>query len=829
MIPAGTIIGGLRIDALLGRGAMGEVYRGEQLALKRPVAIKRIADHIMAQDQAVARFQREAQCLARVQSPHVVAVYDFGHMRAADGSGHWLLVMELVDGGHSLRTVIGGALPWDAATAFALHIAHGLAAAAELGIIHRDVKPDNVIVSRRGVAKLLDFGLARAVDSTDMTVGGSLIGTPTYMSPEACRGEGVDGRADIYSLGATWYHLIAGRPPFAASNTPAMLLRHLDDPVPPLQDLAPLVPAKVAALVHRCLAKSREDRPETAAVLVAEITALAADGIVLPAVVPIAEGAKAGDEAATAPTKLVAPGAISVTTTADSAATAPTLPMPGTASTATLVTPPAPSVPPVPPVPPGPATAPGPVVAPGPAGIRPRRGRTLVWIAVVLAVPVLVALVLLLRDPFPAARIAVENACKTGDYALALRMADAQIAKFPTRAEPLQLEGEVIAGEVGRKIAEESFDQARALLAERRQGREWFDGEPLAIAIDLAQAEKTAKDGDRDGAIRRFTDLRAQHPKNLGICLPLIQSLGINDAEEVVMRAALDLGEAAAQSPDQTSPPTIALDALVIVHQRWNPETDTAKRVRAVLIHWRPQVVDDAHTAIGTGTKDDPDPRIGAYLLLKEAGKLGAEEEFRYHVRNVVELESRFSTADDSLTWLTAAVAAPDWPARKAAAKIAPFADVEELHHTGDREVQVAKLLLQGFVPEISDALPRWIAMTDEEHEDLRFNAWRLLHDAGLANHFDDFAFHATTLKTFDPFNDSPQLEAALGYFGNLGKNPDGTHSLAAIRDALTAGEQHVEAVAQMVDRNMPGRRGADMREIGKLITAVRVALPAGP
>jgi len=456
----------------------------------------------------------------------------------------------------------------------------------------------------------------------------------------------------------------------------------------------------------------------------------------------------------------------------------------------------------------------------------------MVWLAVVI-VPVAAALAfVLLRDPFPAARVAVENACKAGDFALALRMADAQIAKFPTRPEPLQLEGEVIAGEVDRKIAAESFDQARALLAERRQGREWFDGEALAIAIDLAQAEKTAKDGDRDGAIKLFTELRARHPKNLDICLPLIQSLGIDDADEVVMRAAIDLGEAATQS--STPPPDLALDALAIVHRRWNPETDTAKRVRAVLIRWRPQIVDAAHTAIGTGTKDDPDPRIGAYLLLKEAGKLGPEEELRYHVRNVVELESRFSTADDSLTWLTAAVAAPDWPARKAAAKIAPFTDVQELHQTGDREAQVAKLMLQGFVPEISDLLPRWIAMTDEEHEDLRFNAWRLLHDAGLAvdsagKHFDDFAFHATTLKTFDPFNDSPQLEAALNYFGKLGKNPDGTHSLAAIRDALTAGEQHVEAVAQMVDRNMPGRRGADMRDIGKLITAVRVALPTGP
>jgi serine/threonine protein kinase len=758
MLGPGSTIGGLRIDALIGRGSMGEVWRGEQLALRRPVAIKRIADHVLAQDQAVARFQREAQCLARVQSPHVVAVHDFARLRADDGAEHWLLVMELVEGGRSLRAAVGAPLPWAAATALALHIAQGLAAAAELGIIHRDVKPDNVLVSARGIAKLVDFGLARAVDSTDMTAHGAIVGTPTYMSPEACRGEAVDARSDLYSLGATWYHLLA--------------------------QIAPSVPPPIAALVHRCLAKLREDRPEDAAALVRELQALSAQGLALPATVPVGDWANASADAATEPTRLSAPAGGNPA----SAATAPTLLLPDR-----------------------------------PRAPRRRAGLAAAGLVAATAVAATTAFVLL-RDPFPAARAQVEQACAAGDFGLALHLSDSLIARWPARGDALDLERQVITAEVTRVIATDSFAQARALLAERRQGREWFDGEPLAIAIDIKEAQTAAAHGDRDGAEKLFTGLRQRHPHDTGICVALLAALGSERAEPLVVLAAADAVEG------MQPPPPAALAALALAQKRWDPLTADAKRIRADLIRFLPQSLDNARADIETGTADDPDPRVSAYLLLKESGQLTPVAELRYHVRNLIELESRFSVAGESLDWLEVAVAAPDWPARKAAAGIAPFADVEGLHHADERETRIAKLLVRAFVPEITAALPTWIAATDEDHEDFRFNAWRLLHDAdpdlkSLAAGFDDFAFHATTLRTFDPWNDSPPLEAALAYF-----QAQPATRREDVRAALLAGEQHVEDRAQMVDRNMPGTgRGAEMRANGARIRAVRLSLPATP
>ena len=148
MLRPGSVVGGLRFEELLGRGAMGEVYRALQLSLNRPVAVKRIAPHLLDDPAAVARFEREAQCLARQQSPHVVAVYDFGRHRDDSGEVHWLLVMELVDGLSlgRLLSARGGILDWRTASSIAWQAAEGLAAAGEFGVVHRDIKPDNLLV-----------------------------------------------------------------------------------------------------------------------------------------------------------------------------------------------------------------------------------------------------------------------------------------------------------------------------------------------------------------------------------------------------------------------------------------------------------------------------------------------------------------------------------------------------------------------------------------------------------------------------------------------------------------------------------------------------------
>ena len=152
MLEAGTTVGGLIIGRLLGRGAMGEVYRAEQISLKRPVAVKRIAEHLIDDENVVQRFEREAQTIARVNCPNVLGVYEFGKFKDAQGEEHWLLIMELVEGGCNarelMRPINGNAqgMDWRQATSIILQVAEGLAVAEHV-IVHRDIKPDNIMVN----------------------------------------------------------------------------------------------------------------------------------------------------------------------------------------------------------------------------------------------------------------------------------------------------------------------------------------------------------------------------------------------------------------------------------------------------------------------------------------------------------------------------------------------------------------------------------------------------------------------------------------------------------------------------------------------------------
>ncbi|NRA38179.1 MAG: protein kinase [Planctomycetes bacterium] len=277
MITPGSIVGNVKIGRLLGRGAMGEVYSGEQVSLRRPCAIKRIASHLADDEDIIHRFAREAQVVALINSPHVVGVYEFGKFTDGDGEEHYLIVMELVDGGFDLKSCVGSEITWQQSCSIIMQVAEGLAAAAEHDVIHRDIKPDNIMLSKKGVAKLADFGLAKSVDSTAMTMQGTLMGTPNYMPPEACRGEEVDARGDMYSLGATWYHLMSGQSLFTAANTMALLRAHCDDVPKSISECVPDLPAEVAALLMSCVAKDPADRPQSADDLYKELCKI--DGV----------------------------------------------------------------------------------------------------------------------------------------------------------------------------------------------------------------------------------------------------------------------------------------------------------------------------------------------------------------------------------------------------------------------------------------------------------------------------------------------------------------------------------------------------------------------
>ncbi len=334
VLRAGERIGNLRLHSLLGRGGMGEVWHGTQISLGRQVAVKRIADHLVDQAHAIERFTREAECGARIRSPHVVQVFDFGSMLADDGSQHWLIVSELVEGGASLQTLVdtGAAVPWPEALEILRQATTGIAAAHDLGIVHRDIKPANLLIGADARVRVADFGLARAPDHSTLTIAGCTQGSPRYLAPEGWSGaELCDKRSDVYSLGVTAYQLLCGVTPFTADTLPGLMAAHLVEQPAPIP-LRLGIPAALSALVMRCLAKAPDDRPADASAMLASMAAIAdhpADLRAIPA--HILAQAKPSVSGTTGQTT----GVHQPLTTA--AALAPTIPSP----TATVASPPA--------------------------------------------------------------------------------------------------------------------------------------------------------------------------------------------------------------------------------------------------------------------------------------------------------------------------------------------------------------------------------------------------------------------------------------------------------------------------------------------------------
>ena len=240
---------------------MGVVYLAREVALDRPVAIKLLPPALAARPELRERFLREARTAAQLSQPNIVPIH-----AVDDVAGFVFFVMAYIDGetlGERVRTQ--GPLPAAEAARVLREIAWALAYAHGQGVIHRDLKPDNIILERAtGRAVLTDFGIARRLESTGLTAGGELIGTPEYMSPEqACGGE-LDGRTDLYSLGIVGFYALAGRLPFEGSTIPTLLVQQATAPPPPLAPLAPGAPRALVQAVARCLAKEPEDRFEDA-------------------------------------------------------------------------------------------------------------------------------------------------------------------------------------------------------------------------------------------------------------------------------------------------------------------------------------------------------------------------------------------------------------------------------------------------------------------------------------------------------------------------------------------------------------------------------------
>ncbi|NLW51370.1 MAG: protein kinase [Candidatus Brocadiaceae bacterium] len=246
----------------LGEGGMGSVWLCRGPA-NEPAAVKLLAAHLAKQRSFLARFFREAQAGIRLQHRNIVR-----GIAVAEDRGRYYFAMEFIDGTNARHLVKKhGALPVARATDIIRQAAEGLACAHEAGVIHRDIKPDNLMITREGVVKIADLGLARQVDAetTALTLTGTGMGTPLYTAPEqSTDAKKADVRSDIYSLGATWYHLVTGAVPFDGSTPWEILTRHAKEPVRPPISVRPDVPRAVSALIEHMLAKKPEDRVQSA-------------------------------------------------------------------------------------------------------------------------------------------------------------------------------------------------------------------------------------------------------------------------------------------------------------------------------------------------------------------------------------------------------------------------------------------------------------------------------------------------------------------------------------------------------------------------------------
>ena len=251
----------------LGAGGMATVELAHDTELDRPVALKLLAENLAADDEFKQRFLREGKLAARLSHPNIVGVYDVG-----EDEGRPFIVMEYVEG-EALSDLLRHRrrLDPDEAAALTRQACAGLETAHKAGLVHRDIKPQNLLLTPNGTLKIADFGIARSIDDTRLTREGTVLGTAAYLAPEQAAGEAVTPAADIYSLGAVLYELLTGRPPYEAQSLVELASKQREGSIMPVRELVPDVPARLEDAVMHALARSADYRPESAATFAHEL------------------------------------------------------------------------------------------------------------------------------------------------------------------------------------------------------------------------------------------------------------------------------------------------------------------------------------------------------------------------------------------------------------------------------------------------------------------------------------------------------------------------------------------------------------------------------
>jgi serine/threonine protein kinase/formylglycine-generating enzyme required for sulfatase activity len=263
----GKQFGPYQIVAPLGEGGMAAVYKAYQPAMDRHVALKILPRHFAEDPEFIARFDREAKTMAQLQHPHILPVFDYGQ-----SDGYTYIVMPFVQCGTLANLLKGKPLPLSVIRQVISQVGDALNYAHARGLIHRDIKPSNVLIDEGGNCLLTDFGLARMAEvSMNLTMAGTIMGTPAYMSPEQGTGQAIDKRSDVYSLGVILYLMATGRVPYKAETPVAVIMKHLHEPLPPARDLNPELPEGVQLVILKALSKTPEDRYNTAGEMVRAI------------------------------------------------------------------------------------------------------------------------------------------------------------------------------------------------------------------------------------------------------------------------------------------------------------------------------------------------------------------------------------------------------------------------------------------------------------------------------------------------------------------------------------------------------------------------------